>query len=88
MTDEDRSLLGASSTLFFAEAVLVTEEMIIHSRAGDLEQLKMWARQGVRVTTGEPLCAAVWSGDVQVLYAWYRSLVLTLIRPFKMGRHP
>lgn len=36
--------------------LMVTEEMLTAAaRAGDLESLTAWARQGVRITSGEPL---------------------------------
>jgi hypothetical protein len=45
----------------------VTDEMVEQvTEDGDLEQLRVWGRQGVRVTTGEPLCAAAECGHVEV----------------------
>jgi hypothetical protein len=50
------------------DGVVVTERMLIEAaRAGDLESLTMWARQGVRVTTGGPLCAAAGDGHLEVM---------------------
>jgi hypothetical protein len=47
--------------------VVVTEEMVTEAaRAGDLEQLQEWARQGVRVASAEPLLAAVMGSSVEV----------------------
>jgi ankyrin repeat protein len=47
--------------------VVVTEEMLTKEAGiGDLERLTLRARQGVRVTSGEPLYAAVCSRDVQL----------------------
>jgi hypothetical protein len=65
MTDMNRSIYSASSTLSLA--VMVTDEMVIEaSKAGDMEQLRLWARQGVRVTTGGALCAAADDGFLEV----------------------
>lgn len=39
--------------------IMVTEEMLVEAaQVGDLESLMIWARQGVRVTTAEPLLGA------------------------------
>jgi hypothetical protein len=47
---------GASSTSFAVEAV--TDVMIFGAAMrGNLFQLGLWAKQGVRVTTGLPMCA-------------------------------
>jgi hypothetical protein len=57
--------------------VVVTEGMLIEAAgAGDLESLTVWARQGVRVTSGEPLYAAVCSrrGHLEVLRCLVRKL--------------
>jgi hypothetical protein len=48
--------------------VVVTEEMLTYAaRAGDLESLTSWARQGVRVTTAEPLYVANTEGQLEVV---------------------
>jgi hypothetical protein len=50
------------------DGVLVTEEMLTEAaRAGDLESLTVWARQGVRVTTAYPLYVAIQCGFLDVL---------------------
>jgi hypothetical protein len=36
------------------------------ARAGDLENLTIWARQGVRVATGRPLLIATGKGNFEV----------------------
>jgi ankyrin repeat protein len=46
--------------------VVVTEEMLTRAvRDGDLGTLTIWAKQGVRVTTGQPLFSVVVHGDRQ-----------------------
>jgi hypothetical protein len=63
--NEYSKIHDASSTSSEVEAV--TDEMVEEaSEAGDLEQLQVWARQGVRVTTGEPLHAPAGGGFVEV----------------------
>jgi hypothetical protein len=48
--------------------VVVTEGMLTEMvQAGDLESLTIWARQGVRVTTVEPLYFAVQGGFLEVV---------------------
>jgi hypothetical protein len=43
--------------------VVVTQRMLTEAaRAGDVKSLTVWAKQSVRVTTAEPLCAAVRGG--------------------------
>jgi ankyrin repeat protein len=50
------------------DGVVVTEVMLTEAAGtGDLERLTVWARQGVRVTSAEPLCIAVEGGHVEVL---------------------
>jgi hypothetical protein len=58
-----------------AEALVVTEDAIVEAcQAGDLDQLRCWGRQGVRVTTCRPLFEAVLNGNLDVM----RYLVLEL----------
>jgi hypothetical protein len=48
--------------------VVVTEGMLTDAaQAGDLRTLTIWARQGVRVTSGEPLYVATRGGHLEVL---------------------
>ena len=47
-----------------AVTVAVLEgDITMAAQAGDLEQLREWGLQGVRVITGEPLCAAAECGS-------------------------
>jgi hypothetical protein len=47
---------------------VVTEGMLTEAaRAGNLESLTVWARQSVRVTSGEPLFIAAQDGQLEVL---------------------
>jgi hypothetical protein len=47
-------------------AVVVTERMLtLAARAGDLESLTTWARQGVRVATARPLILAIRGGHLK-----------------------
>jgi hypothetical protein len=56
-------------------AVVVTERMIGSAAAiGDLENLMIWATQGVRVTSGEPLVIAAAGGYLDVLRCLVREL--------------
>jgi hypothetical protein len=55
--------------------VVVTEEMLTEAvRARDPESLTIWARQGVRVTTAEPLFVAVRGGHLEVMQCLVREL--------------
>jgi hypothetical protein len=55
--------------------VVVTERMLTEAaRAGDLESLTIWAWQGVRVTSAEPLCIAAEGGHVEVLQCLVQKL--------------
>jgi hypothetical protein len=57
MTEENTNVNDASIASYVT--VAVTDEMLIEaSHTGDLEQLRVWASQCVRVKTGDPLCAA------------------------------
>jgi hypothetical protein len=48
--------------------VVVTEGMLTEAAgAGNLERLTLWARQGVRVTSGKPLYVATRAGHLEVL---------------------
>jgi hypothetical protein len=62
MSDSDNNTQGAMRP--YPPAVVVTEAVVTFaSRAGDLEQVGMWARHGVGVQTGGPMCAAA-NGDL------------------------
>jgi hypothetical protein len=51
-----------------SDGVVVTEGMLISAaRAGDLKSLTIWARQGVHVTSGEPLCHAARGGHIEAM---------------------
>jgi hypothetical protein len=64
MMNEYSNLHGDLSTSSEEEAV--TDELVEEMAwDGNLEQLRVWGRQGVRVT-GEPLCAAAVNGYVEV----------------------
>jgi hypothetical protein len=68
MTDETRYMEAGSNSSALSVAVVVTEDMVNEaSEAGDLEQLRVWARQGVRVTTGGPLCRAIPDGSLELV---------------------
>lgn len=59
-------MYGAPTT--FSAPLVVKEAMIIQaSRSGDLERLRPWARQGVRVTTAAPLIFAAEGGFLNVV---------------------
>jgi ankyrin repeat protein len=63
--DDNSNILEAASS--FLAAALVTEEMVTQaSRTGNLEQLQVYARQGVRVKTGRPLCFAASGGFIEM----------------------
>jgi hypothetical protein len=50
------------------DGVVVTVGMLTEAaRAGNLERLASWARQGVRVTTARPLYFATRRGHLEVL---------------------
>jgi hypothetical protein len=52
----------------YSIGMVVTERMLTEAaRAGDFERLTSWARQGVRVTTVEPLCVAAEEGHLEVV---------------------
>jgi hypothetical protein len=58
----------ASNSIASSMTVVVTEKMLNDaSEAGDLEQLRVWATQGVRVTTEEPLCRAIPDGSLELV---------------------
>jgi hypothetical protein len=66
MADDDNNFQGASNS--FSAAAMVSEVMVPEvSRAGDLDKLRQWARQGVRVATSGALICAVARGFVEVV---------------------
>jgi hypothetical protein len=72
-----------------SKGVVVTEGMLTEAaRAGDLESLTMWARQGVRVTSAEPLCVAVEAGFLEVLRCLVRELGADVNQQGQMGLTP
>jgi hypothetical protein len=49
-----------------SDVVVATESMLIEAaRTGDLESLTIWATQGLRVTTGRPLCVVAEEGYLE-----------------------
>jgi ankyrin repeat protein len=70
---EPHSVDGASGVSL--ETVVVTEEMItLTASFSDLARLRIWAAEGVRVTTAMPLVAAVRIGHLGVLRCLVREL--------------
>jgi hypothetical protein len=66
MTDESRNISDASNTS--SVAVVITDEMVGAAvEAGDLEQLWVWARQGVGIEDGWLLCAAAILGSREMV---------------------
>jgi hypothetical protein len=59
------SVSGSSS---IGSGTEVTDAMIIQASAkGNVAQLRRWAKRGVRVSSGEPLCQAVLCGMIGVV---------------------
>jgi hypothetical protein len=51
-----------------SDGVVVTQGMLTEAaRAGDLDSLTIWARQGVRVSIGIPLFVAAHGGFLEVV---------------------
>jgi hypothetical protein len=69
--------------------MMVTEEMLISAaRAGDLESLMMWARQGVRVASAEPLVAAAHGGHLEAMRCLVRELGADVNQATRSGSTP
>jgi hypothetical protein len=67
MNDDDNSNIQGDSNAVSTAAV-VSEVMVTEaSRAGDLDKLRQWARQGIRVSTSGALICAVARGLVEVV---------------------
>jgi hypothetical protein len=67
-SSSNRSSTSTPSFRATAAAVEVSEEALMQACVrGDLSQLRCWARRGVRVTSAEPLCHAVWYGEYEVV---------------------
>jgi hypothetical protein len=68
----------SSSTTNRASAAMaqeVSEEALMRACVrGDVSQLRRWARSGIRVTSAEPLCDAVWHNNYEVVLCLVREL--------------
>jgi hypothetical protein len=72
-----------------SRAVMVTEEMLTEAvKAGDLERLESWARQGVRVTTEGPLYVASQVGCLDVLRFLVREMGANVNQKDQYGETP
>jgi ankyrin repeat protein len=68
---------------------VVTEGMLTEAaRAGNLGRLTVWARQGVRVTSAMPLCAAARGDHLRVLQCLVRKLGADVDQAMLHGRTP
>jgi hypothetical protein len=67
----------------------VTEVMIIQaSIRGDVHQLRQWAKQGIRVSSTDPLLEAVKHMTLLQSDAWWWSLVQTSREPVEEASNP
>jgi hypothetical protein len=72
-----------------SDGAVVTEIMLIEAaRAGDLESLTIWARQGVRVMSALPLNVAAQVGCLSVLRFLVRGLGANVNQGDRHGRTP
>jgi ankyrin repeat protein len=68
---------------------VVTQRMLTEAaRAGDLERLTVWARQGVRITSGVPLFVAAEEGFLVVMRLLVQQLGATVSHATRDGRTP
>jgi hypothetical protein len=85
MLQARKDVHGASSSS--STVVVVTEEMVTEAaRAGDLEQLREWARQGVQVRTGEPLLIVAKEGSIEVAICLVQELHADVNQVVLVGR--
>jgi hypothetical protein len=72
-----------------SRGVVVTETMVhVASHNGDVESLKEWARQGVRVKSGDPLCTAARRGFLEAVRCLVMELGGDINQTNRMGRTP
>jgi hypothetical protein len=83
-----KSKLGAG-TSSEGGAVVVSEAAVTEACvAGDLKKLLRYARQGVRVVTGEPLCSSVQGGLIEVVCCVVKELGADVNQTDKRGYTP
>jgi hypothetical protein len=71
------------------DGVEVTEEMLIEAaKAGDLERLTVWVKQGLRVTSAEPLFGAIKGGHIEVLQLLVQEMGADINQAWTTGIKP